>query len=458
MTASSRGRMLFCNSRVYFPVLLFAMIQVTSSQKANFKVHCGDDVMRIEVSGLSPFPKSPEQKIFLDKYDILPPCQPKKVGKVLVFELLYKGKCGVNRVDRPDTGDTLYYHRLVTEGKTGKHVSLVKCILGSGNSRRRKRQAEVDELPDGFLEPDVVEIVRNFTGQAPVPVLNVAIRQDGELINEHRSVKPGSPLTMEVFLDPISAPIYGLEVKQMEVTDARSKQEVLLLNSCSLDTHLFEDFNTVDGDFLQARFRAFKFPETTYVEFKGTVDVCLDRCPGVICSNRLIGYGKRRRRRSAGEHDALFRVAVSTVIRVDEGLQLQKGILSSAYAPAHLKKTEQTIQVPRVISERSADPMPIPEEEPSHEHAHVKQDFNIFVEKPDSKDLKLSDGVDNRPTSQAKLRWFYVAAETSSGRKVRGRTLLGSKREAELTWGRNEIIDSSASLGLCMDYCGTSNR
>lgn len=50
---------------------------------------------------------------------------------------------------------------------------------------------------------------------------------------------------------------------------------------CSVDPYLFENFNTVDGDFLNAKFRAFKFPESTYVQFRGTVNVCLDKCKGV---------------------------------------------------------------------------------------------------------------------------------------------------------------------------------
>lgn len=51
-----------------------------------------------------------------------------------------------------------------------------------------------------------------------------------------------------------------------------------------MDPYLFENFNTVDGDFLSAKFRAFKFPESTYVQFKGTVNVCLDKCRGVSFS------------------------------------------------------------------------------------------------------------------------------------------------------------------------------
>ncbi len=48
-----------------------------------------------------------------------------------------------------------------------------------------------------------------------------------------------------------------------------------------MDPYLFENFNTVDGDSLTARFRAFKFPESNFVLFRGTIDVCLDTCSGV---------------------------------------------------------------------------------------------------------------------------------------------------------------------------------
>jgi hypothetical protein len=54
--------------------------------------------------------------------------------------------------------------------------------------------------------------------------------------------------------------------------------------SCSVDPFLFENFHTTDGDVLRAKFRAFKFPDSTYVQFKGTVNVCLDKCQGVLFS------------------------------------------------------------------------------------------------------------------------------------------------------------------------------
>lgn len=52
--------------------------------------------------------------------------------------------------------------------------------------------------------------------------------------------------------------------------------------SCSIDPYIFGNFETSDGgDSLSAKFRAFKFPESNYVLFTGTVNVCLKECKGV---------------------------------------------------------------------------------------------------------------------------------------------------------------------------------
>ena len=50
---------------------------------------------------------------------------------------------------------------------------------------------------------------------------------------------------------------------------------------CSVDPYLFENFLTEDGDLLRAKFKAFKFPESNFVLFRGVVNVCLDKCQGV---------------------------------------------------------------------------------------------------------------------------------------------------------------------------------
>lgn len=89
------------------------------------------------------------------------------------------------------------------------------------------------------------------------------------------------------------------------------------VSSCSVDPYLFEDFNTVDGDFLTAKFRAFKFPDSSYVQFRGTVNVCLDKCKGIECSNGKIGFGRRKREISNADANKLYEIDMSTFIKVN---------------------------------------------------------------------------------------------------------------------------------------------
>lgn len=90
-----------------------------------------------------------------------------------------------------------------------------------------------------------------------------------------------------------------------------------MLFSCSVDPYLFENFRTDNGDMLSAKFRAFKFPDSSYVQFKVVVNVCLDKCDGTECSNGQIGYGRRRREIRGTNTKNLYEIHMSTFIKVD---------------------------------------------------------------------------------------------------------------------------------------------
>ena len=50
------------------------------------------------------------------------------------------------------------------------------------------------------------------------------------LIDNELTVKPGTPLEMNIELDRVSADIYGVMVSNMEVTDTRDQEEILIYN------------------------------------------------------------------------------------------------------------------------------------------------------------------------------------------------------------------------------------
>merc|ERR1712141_633135 len=230
-------------------------------------------------------------------------------------------QCMVTQVRNKATGRTVFYHRIITEYETRpKQVFLVKCDNYNNHTAEIVKRSANTQFP--IREPDYdIEITDEIVGRAPIPELIVGVKQSGTLIDEELTVKPGTPLSMEIYLDNLSADIYGLMVSGLDVTDTIQSQESLIVNGCTVDPVLFENFLTEDGDLLRAKFQAFKFPETNFVLFKGVVNVCLDRCNGVQCSNGQVGFGKRKKRsQDESELDVqrVYEVSMSTVVKVGD--------------------------------------------------------------------------------------------------------------------------------------------
>uniref|UniRef100_A0A1B0DIS2 Uncharacterized protein n=1 Tax=Phlebotomus papatasi TaxID=29031 RepID=A0A1B0DIS2_PHLPP len=249
--------------------------------------------MRVEIS-LPSTEQMQNPQVYLDGMKGYPDprCQPQITESLAEFHLSLTDiyECGVTRIVNKITGKKVFYHRIIIEGKGGKEIVSVKDL----------------------------EITTMVIERAPEPILGVGVRQGDELVSGELNVSPGTPLKMEIYLDKASAPVYGLGVTYMQVTDTRTQEETIIFNGCSVDPYLFENFITDDGDFLTAKFRAFKFPETTFVQFRGTVNVCLDKCQGIPCSNGQIGYGRRKREiPSQADPNKVYEISMATFIKVN---------------------------------------------------------------------------------------------------------------------------------------------
>ncbi|BES97934.1 Zona pellucida-like domain [Nesidiocoris tenuis] len=283
--------------------------------KAQYKVKCYEDSMVAELRRTDDV-----SAIYLEglKYFPDPACKPVLVEHQAIFKLSLTDifQCGVTRITNQATDFKTFYHRIVIERDNDepKEVVQIKCTQGANHTLVKR-----NVLPAGFQEPINLDITQTVVKEAPQPKLQVGVRQGGEIVSGELNVNPGTPLQMEIYLDKTSAPIYGLLVSYMEVSDTKKQEETIIFNGCSVDPYLFENFNTVDGDFLAAKFRAFKFPDSTYVQFKGTVNVCLDKCRGVECSNGQIGYGRRKRAvpMMPPDPNKVFEVSISSYIKVD---------------------------------------------------------------------------------------------------------------------------------------------
>ncbi|XP_053642387.1 uncharacterized protein qsm isoform X2 [Cherax quadricarinatus] len=282
-----------------------------------YSVECTGATMVVRV------PMAGVKDVELDKWGELPGCgsQHDNTHYTLTLPLDDTLACGTTRVRNKLTGEELFYHRVAITSPHGRQVILVKCRVGADNSTLGNI-VKRDVLPPEFVEPDYIEITSEVTGTAPIPILGVGVRQNGQLVGSQINVRPGTPLTMEVFLDDTSAGTYGILMSYMEVTDNENKKETIIFNGCSVDPVLFDNFITTTGDYVSAKFRAFKFPETNYVLFRGTVDICLDKCQGIACSNGQLGFGRRRRDISsqAVDPNKIFEVTMTTFLKVDETL------------------------------------------------------------------------------------------------------------------------------------------
>lgn len=299
--------------------------------KASHKVFCSEDQMRVNVA----LPSNDTTAVYLEgmKGYPDPKCKPTIKDTLAEFQLSLVNiyECGVTRVVNKITGKKVFYHRVIIEGdeEFGKEVISVKCITNGPLYNVTHEIVKRDVLPAGFQEPEDLEITSNITGSAPEPSLTIAVRQGENLVSGDLNVSPGTNLQMEIFLDKNSAPIYGLGVNYMQVTDTLTQEETIIFNGCSVDPYLFENFNTVDGDLLTAKFRAFKFPESTFVQFRGTVNVCVDRCKGVFCQGQ-IAYGRKRREisPSAADPNKIYEVTMTTFIKVDYDAMADKSTAS----------------------------------------------------------------------------------------------------------------------------------
>ncbi|XP_053987209.1 uncharacterized protein LOC128892199 [Hylaeus anthracinus] len=310
--------------------LALCWIFVVGAARANVqsKVRCSEQWMEVDIVR-----SSPQASIYLQQLKEFPDeaCKARLSNGVATFRLSLLEedilRCGITKVVNKVTGQKVYFHRIIVEEPvdSSKHTFTVKCVITevlvkpSISVESNHTTVRRSVFPAGFQEPDMVEIRGEISESAPVPILGVGVRQGGTLVTGELNVSPGTPLQMEIFLDNHSAPVYGLLVSYMLVTDTKSQEETIIINGCSVDPYLFENFNTVDGDFLTAKFRAFKFPESTYVQFRGTVNVCLDKCQGIECSNGRVGFGRKKRAIEVSNSDKnkIFEVTMSTFIKVD---------------------------------------------------------------------------------------------------------------------------------------------
>ncbi|KAH8279364.1 hypothetical protein KR026_008035 [Drosophila bipectinata] len=364
---------------------LAALFCGLAQAKGSHKVHCSEDQMRVDI-GL-PEPEGKDQtapQIYLEGLKGYPDvrCQPQIDGSLAVFRLSLSDfyECGVTRMVNQLTGKKVYYHKIIIESANSKEIVSVKCITtsspaynvmmnattSSSSSSNGRGLVKRDVLPAGFQEPEDLEITTSLTKRAPEPRLSIGVSQDGQKFTRDLTVKSGTPLTMEINLDEDSAPVYGLGVNYLDVTDTHTSSETLIFKGCTVDPYLFENFNTIDGDILSAKFKAFKFPDSSYVQFRATVNVCLDKCLGTQCSNNQVGFGRRKREINANAANKVYEISVAMFLQVqdiegvnkNEVLQLEEKLQELKLANQRLARNSRGNFASSAVDQSPASALP----------------------------------------------------------------------------------------------------
>lgn len=235
---------------------------------------------------------SQDVQVYLHNLRGYPGCQPviDPKGKTVTFTLPLDDdsfySCGTSKLRNKLTGTKVFYHKVMIEERVGtsglpsvtsldsssefhdknrvkesdsdqasspttggsdndwtQESVVVKCIIpGDQSTNFHHRIGKRDslsairnlELPENFTESseELIDYSGNVTAQAPLPLLNIAVKQNGQFVDTALNVSPGTPLEMIIYLDEVSANVYGLLTSFLRVTDntPRKQEEIIILN------------------------------------------------------------------------------------------------------------------------------------------------------------------------------------------------------------------------------------
>ncbi|XP_065369037.1 uncharacterized protein LOC135961465 [Calliphora vicina] len=248
-------------------------------------------------------------------------CQPLSDGNGIIWKINLNdfNKCGFLRSVNKWKNYATYYQNLIIKQKHNAVDKInIKCLYKIKNVSKNFKHKLVkrDVLPEDFQEDQDIEILDTVEQQAPDPKVLMEVRQNDQIIDGMVTVIPGTPLIMEIKLNEEANNIYGLGVNYLQVTDMAEMSETILFKGCTVDPYLFENFNLTDTNSLKSKFRAFKFPNTAFVQFRANIKVCLNNCAAPQC---IAGSTKQSRKRRAitNQENDVFDINTSFTLKIN---------------------------------------------------------------------------------------------------------------------------------------------
>merc|ERR1712223_677419 len=211
-------------------------------------------------------------------------------------------QCGVQREERGVFSNTIVIQNHPIIQQKGDRAIKLYCFFEAGEKTVTNSYDVIADTirPDG--EDDIT--FGNTTGiptsivNATAPSPSVVLRIVDSEGNDIAGTRLGQPLFIRIELDGES--IFDIFARNLVAKSGLDEEGIVLLDDrgCPSDPVFPGLEKDSETGALLGKFEAFKFSDTTVVNFEVNVQFCQEKCNPVDCGNGVTSYGKRKKRQA----------------------------------------------------------------------------------------------------------------------------------------------------------------
>jgi len=214
--------------------------------------------------------------------------------------------CGVKKEERGVFSNTIVIQNHPIIQQKGDRAIKLYCFFEAGEKTVTNSYDVIADTirPDDdnitFGNATVPTSIVNATAPSPSVVLRIVDSEGRDIAG----TRLGQPLFIRIELD--GASIFDIFARNLVAKSGLDEEEIVLLDDrgCPSDPVFpgLEKDNQTGA--LLGKFEAFKFSDTTVVNFEVNVQFCQEKCNPVNCGNDVESYGKRKKRQAGHSQQA----------------------------------------------------------------------------------------------------------------------------------------------------------
>ena len=216
-------------------------------------------------------------------------------------------RCGVEREERGVYSNTIIIQQHPIIQQRGDRAIKLYCFFEAGEKTVTNSydviadtiRPEEDTITfgDGTTVTGIPTSIVNATAPSPSVILRI-VDENG---NDISGTRLGQALFIRIELDGDS--IFDIFARNLVAKSGLDEEEIVLLDDrgCPSDPVFPGLAKDPETGALLGKFEAFKFSDTTVVNFEVNVQFCQDKCNPVDCGDGVLSYGKRKKRQALDE-------------------------------------------------------------------------------------------------------------------------------------------------------------